>query len=176
MLALYVPRLVYKKRFPKTNSSREPYVLLAVLLWTTSLVAYIAGLEWLGPHLYVLEWLRWGGVAAMFGCIPLSVWTYRTLGAHFSTRLGLLDEHTLVDTGPYALVRHPMYATLFLCAAGASVTSAQPSVLAASIFLVVIMTLRIKKEEAMLAERFGESYLAYMKKTGALVPKLPLLD
>lgn len=68
-----------------------------------------------------------------------------------------------------------MYATLFLCALAASLTSANLLIMAASVIIAVTMALRIKREEAMLQDRFGERYREYMKKTGAIVPKLRIV-
>lgn len=171
VVMLYVPRLVYKKQFPRKEIGNETSVIVAVCLWTISLGAYLVGLELL-VRIPVPTWLRWGGVWGMALCLPLSVWTYRSLGAHFSTKLRLLENHRIVREGPYRFVRHPMYAALFLCVASASLVSASVDIALAGSIVIVVLALRIRREEAMLEERFGKDYREYMQKTGAIVPKL----
>jgi protein-S-isoprenylcysteine O-methyltransferase Ste14 len=69
-----------------------------------------------------------------------------------------------------------MYATLFLCAMSTCLISANYAVMATTVAVASIMLMRIKKEEAMLAARFGSEYDWWRQRTGALVPRLRLLQ
>ncbi len=158
------------KRAPLTGI--ELWLFITAWAWTTSLVLYVLGPPGLDPAAPLPEWLRWAGVVAMAACLPLSNWTYRSLGVHFSRKLELRKGHVLIQEGPYRYVRHPMYSTLFLCAGATCLISANYAVWATTLAVASVMLLRIKKEEAMLAEKFGDSYHSYRRRTGALVPRL----
>jgi protein-S-isoprenylcysteine O-methyltransferase Ste14 len=176
--ALYIHHLVYGKRFPDSKmivGLGEMALIVAASLWTASLIGYVFGLSRFGVHTFVPGWVRWSGIACMTLCIPLSKWVYRTLGVHFSTKLQLLTDHRLVESGPYRFVRHPMYSTFILCAIGAGLASADLSVLVTGAATATAMVFRIKKEERMLVQRFGEEYREYRRRTWALVPRFGTL-
>jgi protein-S-isoprenylcysteine O-methyltransferase Ste14 len=65
-----------------------------------------------------------------------------------------------------------MYSTFFLCLFSTSLTSANPVVIATSLAVMIVIGLRIEREEALLTERFGDQYVEYKRTTGAIVPKL----
>ena len=105
-----------------------------------------------------------GSAAFIFAAI-------RTLGKQWSLLPQLVDEHALVDTGPYAIVRNPIYTGILgmLMATGLAIG---PS----SILLVAVVSywagtiVRVRLEEALLREAFGERFTAYAERVPALLP------
>lgn len=162
---------VKRSAFTSGKKGIELWLVLTASLWTLALGLYAAGFPWFDYPVPLPPWLRWIGVAAMVACAPLSQWTYHALGAHFSKKLELRDDHLLIRSGPYRFVRHPMYATLFLCATATCLISANGIVIASAVAVAIVFLLRMRKEEAMLAERFGDEYREYRRQTWALVPK-----
>ena len=174
-VVIYGTRLTYELRIPKTKAKHgllEIGLIAAMCLWTSSLLVYPWGFTWFEFSLPLSEWVRWGGVGCMVASLPLSIWVYRTLGVYFSTKINLLENHALIVSGPYRIVRHPMYATFTLCALGTTLTSANLIVAATSSIPVALMYVRTKKEEVLLADRFGDAYHTYRQQTGALLPRL----
>ena len=57
-------------------------------------------------------WLRWIGISLGLISLPLLIWIHHTLGKYWSSILELREEHTLVTSGPYRWVRHPLYTLL----------------------------------------------------------------
>jgi protein-S-isoprenylcysteine O-methyltransferase Ste14 len=95
------------------------------------------------------------------------------LGKHWSPSLELKEDHRLVTEGVYRRIRHPMYLSLLIFAAGQ--TLALPNYMAGPASLVTIIVLvafRLRAEERMLIEEFGDEYEAYRKRTNRFIPGL----
>ena len=128
------------------------------------------GSEWL--HILLPWQFRLIGVLLSFGGILLLVLTHRALGIHWSTTLQFKEGHSLITTGPYSLIRHPMYTSLSIIFIGlAIVASFWP--LWILILLMTIFFFRIvKREEDMMIDEFGDEYVSYIERTGRYFPKL----
>ena len=109
------------------------------------------------------------------GLIALSLWlfwrSHDDLGANWSSSLEIRETHTLVDRGVYERIRHPMYTAAFLFTIAQTLLIANwiagPAGLLA--FLTLYL-LRVRREERMMEERFGEDYRVYMRRTKRLIP------
>jgi protein-S-isoprenylcysteine O-methyltransferase Ste14 len=113
-----------------------------------------AGSMLLGP---VAGLLSWGAV--------------KHLGRQFRLRAGLYTDHELVRTGPYALVRHPIYASLMAILLSTLLLLTPWEWMAVSLVLFVIGTeLRVRTEEGLLASRFGEAFEEYKRQVPAYIP------
>lgn len=113
-----------------------------------------------------------GGVMSVIGLGVLE-WVHRALGVHFSPHLELRSDHKIVASGPYHYVRHPMYSCGLLFLIGTGLLSSNILVLCVpTSSFVVLLILRIKDEEKMMASRFGQEWMEYSKKTGFLLPRL----
>jgi protein-S-isoprenylcysteine O-methyltransferase Ste14 len=145
------------------------------LPWFLAIFCYVfkpAWVDWAGFALP--PWLRWAGLA--LGLLGLCGvwWTELTLGANFNTALHLRDAHTLVTSGPYRYVRHPMYTAIAVFGLGAFVLApANWLILVPGVVgFLGLMAVRVKHEEEVMLERFGEAYRAYMQRTGRFLPRL----
>jgi protein-S-isoprenylcysteine O-methyltransferase Ste14 len=76
----------------------------------------------------------------------------------------------LVRTGPYSIVRHPIYTGLLVAFAGTALVIGAFWALLALFILLIVLWMKIRLEEKVLAEEFGESYIQYKKEVKALVP------
>ena len=100
-------------------------------------------------------------------------WVQWALGSNFSTTLHVRDEHTLVTHGPYRWVRHPMYAVLYVHMVALFLISANWLIGGALLLvLTLVVAVRLGKEEAVMVEKFGDEYRAYMERTGRLLPRV----
>lgn len=105
------------------------------------------------------------------------LWLFRRshvdLGRNWSVTTELRQDHTLITSGVYERVRHPMYTAIWL------VFSSFPFFVhnwiagfAAIVAFGVMYLIRVPYEESMMADRFGEAYAAYQQRTGRLWPRL----
>jgi protein-S-isoprenylcysteine O-methyltransferase Ste14 len=118
-------------------------------------------------------WAQWVGVGLGLASLPLIWWVQAALGSNFSTPLHVRDEHTLVTRGPYRWVRHPMYTVLYIHFTGVLLLTR--NWLIGCVFLLALTLIvagRIRSEEALMVEKFGESYQRYMGRTGRFLPRL----
>jgi protein-S-isoprenylcysteine O-methyltransferase Ste14 len=117
--------------------------------------------------------LAYLGIAAELASLWLFYRSHRDLGHNWSVSLDLRERHTLVTTGVYALVRHPMYAGFWLMALGQALLL--PNWVVGPAGLVgfgVLFFGRVAREEAMMMKAFGDEYQAYMRRTARVVPWL----
>jgi len=124
--------------------------------------------------LHLPFWLRWFGFFIALAALILFFWVLRSLGRNFSTTLTMKKDQTLVTQGPYRWVRHPMYTSFVLLWVGYFFISTNWFIgLTGILGFVLAIVVRTPKEEQMMIERFGDEYLAYMKRTGRYLPRLP---
>lgn len=122
-----------------------------------------------GPGL--AEVLAWLGAALMLLGIATWVWAITALGDLFTVNVRLSDEHRIVDTGVFALIRHPAYTGMLTVMVGYGIASA--NVLVAVVFLVVPLAAflnRIAVEERAMVRHFGDAYVDYARRTKRLIP------
>jgi protein-S-isoprenylcysteine O-methyltransferase Ste14 len=101
-------------------------------------------------------------------------WTAaRALGKHWRIEAGLDPDHELVQSGVYGIVRHPIYTSMLLVIAATCLVLAPLYLLPVSLLLYVAGTgIRVRAEEALLADRFGEAFAQYQSRVPAYVPHL----
>lgn len=130
-----------------------------------------------------IEWAYWGipvldvrllsliGLTMMIGGITFRIWAILTMGKNFTATVRIKKEHELIRTGPYAIVRHPSYSGAFLMITGIAVFLESLFSIFLTIFLMVIVYyIRIKSEEKVLINHFGNNYINYAKDKKRLFP------
>ena len=162
------------------SRTREERLTLP-LLKSISVLGTIAGVVYVfAPQrmkwaaLPVPVWSRWVGVGLGAACLPLFLWTHRELGKNWSLALVTKEEHTLVSSGPYRWVRHPMYTVIFLQSLAFFLLSANWVIGIAGLGTSILAVARVGEEEALMIEEFGDQYQAYMERTGRFVPPVKL--
>jgi protein-S-isoprenylcysteine O-methyltransferase Ste14 len=120
------------------------------------------------PVIPVLSYL---GIAVAAASLWLFYRTHRDLGQNWSVSLDLRERHTLVTTGVYALLRHPMYTGFWLMAVAQALLL--PNWVAGPAGLVgfgILFFGRIGREEEMMISAFGDDYRQYMRRTSRIIP------
>jgi protein-S-isoprenylcysteine O-methyltransferase Ste14 len=103
--------------------------------------------------------------------VALAWWATRHLGKQWRLDAALSADHELVRTGPYGLIRHPIYASmLVLHLAVVAAWSHWPLPLFSVPLLLLGIEIRIRAEDRLLAERFGETFTAYRARVPAYLP------
>jgi len=136
------------------------------------LVMYFLGANWIDAFSFPLPgWLRWTGFALGVVAVIFWTWTQVTLDTQWSAQLQLTKAHHLVTTGPYARIRHPLYAGIFGWCVALSLLTANWIFVAVCVLSILGLLWRVPKEVQMMIEAFGGEYKAYMQRTGRFFPK-----
>jgi protein-S-isoprenylcysteine O-methyltransferase Ste14 len=130
----------------------------------------------LGPRLWRLPtsaaWALAGLAIAAFG---LCWWARLHLGRTWSWGVTLKQSHPIVETGPYGVVRHPIYTGVIVAAAATALIEAKAAALAGLALMVARLSIKARLEERFLTAELGAAaYGAYAARTGMLLPKLRL--
>jgi protein-S-isoprenylcysteine O-methyltransferase Ste14 len=111
------------------------------------------------------------GLALLICGLWLFKRSHDDLGTNWSVSLQVKESHQVIKNGIYKAIRHPMYSSLFLY------SSAQIFLLpnwivgpAGVVTFAILYFGRVKSEEAMMLDKFGDEYRAYMASTKRLIP------
>jgi protein-S-isoprenylcysteine O-methyltransferase Ste14 len=116
--------------------------------------------------------IEWAGVVTTSLGILLAIWARYSLGPYWSARVTLKEEHRLIRSGPYRLVRHPIYTGMFLGALGRALTLGEWRGVVAVVLVLAAHTRKAMREESLLTREFGDEYASYRRNTGFLFPRL----
>jgi protein-S-isoprenylcysteine O-methyltransferase Ste14 len=112
------------------------------------------------------------------GCIicalglAITVWARRTLAGNWSASVTFKEGHELIERGPYAYTRHPIYSGLLLMLLGTSVFLNTGGALAGFVLYFAGLWWKLKLEEALMTKHFPGSYPDYQRRVKALIPRL----
>jgi protein-S-isoprenylcysteine O-methyltransferase Ste14 len=130
------------------------------------------------PHVPLFSFVNYAPVTTVLSIVGLAVFFVGTaffvaarqaLGRNWSQTVSMKEEQELVTTGPYHLVRHPMYA-------GGIVMSVGAAIVVGGAFVCMLFTLlpiflwRIGAEDRLMSQEFPTQYSSYMQHTRALIP------
>jgi len=110
------------------------------------------------------------GLAILYGGVALAVWARVHLGRFWSGRVTLKEGHQLIRSGPYAIVRNPIYAGILAMALGSALAEGNAALFLAVGVLLVTFVLKIRAEEKLLSEQFGAEFESYKREVKRLVP------
>jgi protein-S-isoprenylcysteine O-methyltransferase Ste14 len=174
MIAIRAPHGHRSRTVKIATSYKTPLETgLLVLAW----VGFFIPLIWVtSPVFWFAEYaLAIGPLVGGVMCLVIGLWLfYRShadLGTNWSITLEVREQHQLITQGVYRRIRHPMYLALTLYSIGQALIIpnwvAGPSNLIA---FAILCALRVRAEEKMMVEEFGDEYAAYSARTKRLIP------
>jgi protein-S-isoprenylcysteine O-methyltransferase len=117
------------------------------------------------------RWWAIAGIALMWAGIALRLWAVLELGALFRVRIEIQAGHRIVDSGPYAVLRHPSYTGLLVTLLGLGLALGSAlSVIALVVIPGAGLLVRIEVEERQLRDALGEQYERYARRRRRLIP------
>ncbi len=110
-----------------------------------------------------------GSVIFVIG-LTVAIVAQATLWRFYSSTLVVKEDHRLITRGVYRLARHPIYLGVLIAAIGIPVYASSLYGLLVMLVLIPLILNRIRIEERMLTEQFGDAYLKYRQTTSKLLP------
>ena len=130
-------------------------------------------LRWLYLQLWPAGlWPFWLGAAVTVAGLLFAVWAREYLGGNWSSEVTIKEGHELITTGPYALVRHPIYTGILTGFLGTAIALSQVRGFIGFFLIFIVLWPKLRMEEQWMRSQFGEAYAAYAHRTRALVPYL----
>jgi protein-S-isoprenylcysteine O-methyltransferase Ste14 len=131
---------------------------------------------------WLLPWLGWtttnlwglglqavGGIL-VFISFGLHIWSRNHLKRFYSERVEIQQGHQVINTGPYAMVRHPIFTSFFALAVGLVFFNPSITTLVVMLYTFWDFSRAAKQEEELLSNTLPE-YRIYMKKTSRFLPR-----
>jgi protein-S-isoprenylcysteine O-methyltransferase Ste14 len=163
---------------PERNGRENPFwAQIGLVVLGLALFAVMAYFLWVPVFFLPIQTSHLLNIAGLIvyaaGCIFM-LWARRTLGKMWgistSQQVRLLDDHQIIQSGPYAFVRNPMYFGWDVAMFGLILLYPVWLVLLMFLFSILAFIGRARREDAALAGRFGEAWTEYKKRTKFLVP------
>ncbi len=117
--------------------------------------------------------VRWVFAAVTVAGFLFCWWARLQLGRLWSGAVTSKADHKIIDTGPYGLVRHPIYTGILLASAGTAALHATASGVIGFVLIFLGFWIKARLEERFLRNELGaETYDAYARRVGMLIPGL----
>ena len=160
----------------KTVAQQSPASRLAhsVFIWMGAAVLFFhapLGEIFQRPVLPNSAWILWAGVVLVAAGLAFAGWARFFLGRFWSGSVTLKAEHAIIQTGPYAITRHPIYSGLLLALIGTVLVRGTLASLLGLFLLALGVMLKIRQEERLLIGHFGDAYRAYQSEVPAVIPR-----
>jgi protein-S-isoprenylcysteine O-methyltransferase Ste14 len=154
----------------QTRASRLIHIALGavafVLLFNPQLA--IGPLAWrfvpLSPE------VSYTGLALTLAGAAFAIWARATLGRNWSGIVTIKEDHQIIRTGPYALVRHPIYSGFLLAMLGTALAIGQIRGLVGLVIAFGAWWFKSRIEEKFMEQQFGGQYVAYRQQVKAFIP------
>ena len=158
-----------REKVRKADRSSLRYIWLVILLGNTSGIYF--GMARIG---YLSSWsvvLYWTGIGLILAGLVFRAVAILQLKKFFTVDVVLHEDHRLIRSGLYGILRHPSYSGSLLSFIGLGVSFANwLSTLVVALPILCIFLYRIRIEEAALQSHFGQEYRDYMARTKRLIP------
>lgn len=169
--------LLRKKPTEVNEAKRAPVSSLGIFLQSISfaLIWLLGRTQWwpFRPSFAGELVLAIVAVTLAFASSVFCLLAVRTLGKQWTYRARVIEGHELIATGPYAVVRNPIYLGMFgMILATGLVYSRWWNFLAAVVFFLIGNRIRIRAEEKLLRETFGSQFDDYARRVPAFLPRV----
>ena len=136
------------------STTRIPLPLLYFQLWPVGL------------------WPFWLGAGLTIAGLLFAVWAREHLGRNWSRSVTIKQGHELITTGPYTMVRHPIYTGILIGFFGMAIAISQVRGFLVLVLIFLAFWIKLRMEEQWMHSQFGKTYAIYVDRTAALVPYL----
>jgi protein-S-isoprenylcysteine O-methyltransferase Ste14 len=173
-LMVWIPGSLSNKRSVRKQQLQARAVQLALGVLVGLLIAGQGLFKGLGTAAVMPQTGLTSVIAVILtlGDIGFALGSRFALGRKWSANVTIKENHDLVRTGPYAIVRYPIYSGFLFALLGTTVARGTSGAFVGFGILVLLFCLKIRTEEQFMVEQFGSKYQAYRSQVKQLVPFL----
>jgi len=125
------------------------------------------------PSWELARWAGWAATMAVAGGLAFTWWARLTLGDLWSGTVTRKEGHVIVETGPYRLVRHPIYTGLIVALFAVAIQLGTVTSLLGATVVSASFWIKARLEERFLSAELGPAYADYRRRTPMLAPFWP---
>ncbi len=164
--APFARRTVRREPFGSRARFLVPVVVLCILLDGNLVSVPALDARWIPAEAWI------GALSVVLTAIGIgfALWSRFALGRNWSGTVTLKEDHELVQRGPYAITRHPIYSGAMLAAVGTVLALGTLRALIVIPVLIIVLRLKMNVEERFMSEHFGGAYAAYRERVKGLIP------
>jgi len=148
--------------------SRREYSILMTISFIL-LIADTSNVPFLNINIVPNALAPVGAFMCVLG-LAFTLWARRTLAGNWSGEVAFKKEHELIEKGPYAIIRHPIYTGLTVMFIGTAIVVGMMAQLLGFVIALVSFRIKLRQEEELLVRHFPKEYPDYKKRTNALIP------
>jgi len=164
------PPVSVKETSDQKSSDRFSVVLILLMSLVSVVVPVIDWAYFSDTHSGFTVFTILGGVMMITG-IGFRAWAVQALGKYFTATVQIKEDHRLITSGPYHIVRHPSYTGAFIAIiAGGVILESLSGFIISCMAMMIAYYVRINIEEKELINRFGNDYTVYRKKIKMIIP------
>ena len=147
-----------------------------LLVWGVMLAWFLLFDQNFRPGILAKRFIPMGPAAAYTGLaltvagLGFALWARIAIGRNWGGAITVQEGHKVIRNGPYAVVRHPIYAGFMLATLGTAIVFGQVAGLISTALVVLCWGYKGRLEEHFLIEQFGPEYEQYRRDVKALIP------
>jgi protein-S-isoprenylcysteine O-methyltransferase Ste14 len=135
-------------------------------------VPFIANPPWILRPLIVSPIVAWAALAVALTVFILTLICWKKMGKSWRMGVDPSEKTSLIVTGPFAHVRHPIYALSSVLMLATVAVQSSPLMIAVAITHLILLQMEARREETYLARLHGQAYLDYCQLVGRFFPRL----
>ena len=169
---LWVAGMLFTKRTARSQPSAERSLQVGIALVGFALIAGLGKWgDWIDLRFVPdAAAFRIAGAALTIAGCAFAIWARVTLGSNWSGRAVVKEDHELIERGPYALARHPIYSGLLLALAGTALALGHVGAVIGVVVIAAVFAVKMRHEERLMMETFPEAYPNYRRRVKAVIP------
>jgi protein-S-isoprenylcysteine O-methyltransferase Ste14 len=171
---LWILPAVFGKRTVQRQSTGSRILQLVLLLFAYVLMVG-SGRDWGLLNLRVVppgSTATAAGYGLLLAGMLFAGWGRLFLGGNWSSNVALKEDHTLVQSGPYRIVRHPIYTGLLVALLGTAIALGELRCFLGVLVAAIAWKIKSLSEETLMVQQFGVQYARYREQVKGLVPYL----
>ena len=168
----WIVAMVWRRK-PEKRIGLGKEVLYRIILVLGGVIFFVPAHGYEGP--LRLWYLPWNAVWPMVGVVALGFafawWARIWLGPLWSGQITVTPDHRVVETGPYAIVRHPIYTGILIAVFATAALKGTVPGLAGAAIITLGLWMKARLEEGWLRQELGtDTYDAYRRRVPMLMP------